>query len=136
MASIVKVVIFATVLVTILKAPLILGLSFNEASRPNIVILFADDFGWGDVGANWPATKETTNIDALFHSGMRFTDMHAGASVCTPSRAALLTGRLGLRTGVVVNFVTSSLFGLPTTEITLAEMLKGAGYHTKMIGKW
>ncbi len=73
-------------------------------------------------------------MDALANSGLRFTDFHA-MSVCTPSRASLLTGRLGLRTGVVVNFVTDSLYGLPTTEVTLPALLKTAGYDTAMLGK-
>eukprot|EP00118_Oscarella_pearsei_P000886 m.6060 g.6060 ORF g.6060 m.6060 type:complete len:526 (+) comp14847_c0_seq1:152-1729(+) len=104
--------------------------------RPNFVLLFADDFGWGDVGANWDETKETPNLDRLAASGIRFTDFHAGASVCTPSRASLLTGRLGLRTGVVKNFGPASKYGLPLNETTVAEMLKSAGYSTGMIGKW
>ncbi|XP_063222462.1 arylsulfatase G-like isoform X2 [Bacillus rossius redtenbacheri] len=64
------------------------------------------------------------------------TDFHAGASVCSPSRAALLTGRLGLRTGVVRNFVPESVGGIPTSETTLGEVLQGAGYRTAMLGKW
>ena len=104
------------------------------STRPNFVLMFADDFGWGDVGANWAETKETPNIDRLAASGIRFTDFHAGASVCTPSRAALLTGRLGLRTGVVQNFGVLSQYGLPLNETTLAEMLKATGYSTGMIG--
>jgi arylsulfatase A-like enzyme len=65
----------------------------------------------------------------------RLTDFHAGASVCTPSRAALLTGRLGLRTGLTKNFGTDSLGGIPTNETTIAEMLSSAGYRTAMLGK-
>lgn len=108
----------------------------TAGSKPNVVILLVDDYGWADAGANWPATRETAHIDALAASGVRFTDMHA-MSVCTPSRAALLTGRLGLRTGVVVNFNTDAEAGLPRTEVTLASMLKdSAGYDTKIIGKW
>lgn len=78
---------------------------------------------------------ETPNMDILAAAGMRMTDMHA-MSVCTPSRAALLTGRLGLRTGVVVNFQTDAMYGLNRSELTLAELLKPAGYDTKVIGKW
>ena len=66
---------------------------------------------------------------------IRLTDFHAGASVCTPSRAALLTGRLGLRTGIERNFNPHSLYGLPANETTLAEVLQKNGYSTGMIGK-
>jgi hypothetical protein len=78
----------------------------HKPSNPvNIVIFFGDDWGYGDIGANWDATKGLTpHLDQLAAEGKRFTDFHVGSSVCTPSRAALLTGRLGLRTGVVRNF--------------------------------
>ncbi|XP_062507796.1 arylsulfatase G-like [Corticium candelabrum] len=81
-------------------------------------------------------TKETPHIDSLARNGLRLTDFHVGASVCTPSRAALLTGRLGLRTGVVRNFDVKAEFGLPRNETTIAEMLKAVNYSTGMIGKW
>jgi arylsulfatase A-like enzyme len=68
--------------------------------------------------------------------GLRLTDFHAGSSVCTPSRAALMTGRHGLRTGVNANFNPYSLGGLPLSEVTLAELLRGVGYRTAMAGKW
>ena len=74
--------------------------------------------------------------DVLIHIN-RFTDFHSAASVCTPSRASLLTGRLGLRTGVTKNFHPESLYGLPLTEMTLAEILSKQGnYKTAMVGKW
>lgn len=66
----------------------------------------------------------------------RFTDFHVGASVCGPSRAALLTGRLGKRTGLITNFVPGSLGGLPLNETTMAESLKTVGYRTGMIGNY
>ncbi|XP_038067363.1 arylsulfatase G-like [Patiria miniata] len=106
--------------------------------RPNFVILFADDIGYGDLGANQQssAQSDTPFMDMLASRGTRFTDFHAGASVCTPSRAALMTGRLGKRTGVVKNFSLSSAGGLPLNETTFAETFKAAGYQTGLIGKW
>ncbi|XP_033630015.1 arylsulfatase G-like [Asterias rubens] len=110
----------------------------RSQKRPNFVILFADDIGYGDLGANResPAESDTPFMDQLASKGTRFTDFHAGASVCTPSRAALLTGRLGKRTGVVKNFSLGSEGGLPLNETTFAETFKAAGYQTGMIGKW
>ncbi|XP_059471231.1 arylsulfatase G-like [Neocloeon triangulifer] len=109
----------------------------GRQERPNIIVLVADDMGWGDLGANLPHLASSTPfLDNLANSGVRFQDFHSGASVCTPSRAALLTGRLGKRTGVVDNFVPDSVGGLPAEEITIAKMLKNAGYRTAAIGKW
>jgi hypothetical protein len=97
------------------------------------------DWGFGDMGANWdgvdpttadpkfPRPRFTPHMDALAASGMRLTDFHTAASVCTPSRAGLLTGRLGLRTGITHNFNPSSSKGLPIGEITVADHLKTAG---------
>ncbi|KAK3272102.1 hypothetical protein CYMTET_19583 [Cymbomonas tetramitiformis] len=110
----------------------------TTSSMPNVVIFFVDDWGWGDLGANWEASKGLTpHLDRIADEGMRFKDFHAAASVCTPSRASLLTGRLGLRTGVVANFDHGSDGGLPQTELTIAELLKEhTSYRTGMIGKW
>lgn len=106
--------------------------------KPNFVILFLDDHGWGDVGANVGANivPETPNVDSLAASGVRFTDMHSGFPVCTASRSALLTGRLAPRTGVFGNFAPSSSEGLALGEVTMADVLREAGYDTHMIGKW
>ena len=92
---------------------------------------------WGDLGENNEEVRGLTpNFDKLAQEGLRFTNFHVGASVCTPSRAALLTGRLGPRTGVINNFGPSSLYGLPRNETTIAEFLKKeGGYRTGMVGK-
>ena len=104
---------------------------------PSFLVFFGDDWGWGDLAANWkPSTGLTPNLDKLSAEGLRFTDFHVGSSVCTPSRAALLTGRLGLRTGVINNFSPDSLYGLPRNETTFAEVLQARGYRTGMLGKW
>ncbi|XP_060700478.1 arylsulfatase G [Hemiscyllium ocellatum] len=107
-----------------------------SSEKPNFIIILADDIGWGDLGANWPLTTETPNLDMMAKEGMRFEDFHAAASTCSPSRASLLTGRLGLRNGVTHNFAISSVAGLPLNETTLAEVLKEANYSTAVIGKW
>ena len=89
------------------------------------------------MGANWHAAAGMTpHMDQLAAEGIRFTDFHVGASVCSVSRAALLTGRLGVRTGDVTNFAVDSVAGLPRTEKTLSELLKAQGYRTACVGKW
>jgi len=106
-------------------------------------LIVLDDVGYGDIGVNNKDVQETPHIDALAASGMLFTDFHAGFSVCTPSRAALLTGRLAPRTGVFENFAPDSSFGMSLDEITMADILmntqkqgSGVQYKTHMIGKW
>jgi arylsulfatase G len=98
------------------------------------------DTGWGDIGANFDdaaagSPSETPHINALARDGMRFTDGHAGASVCGPSRSAIMTGRLGIRNGITHNSGYKWLAGLPRSELTLGEMMKSGGYDTLMLGK-
>jgi arylsulfatase A len=110
------------------------------ARPPNIVILFADDLGYGDLGCYGHPTIRTPNLDRMAAEGMRFTDFYSAAPVCTPSRAALLTGRLAVRSGMASDtrrvLFPNSKGGLPEEEITLAEALKTRGYATACIGKW
>ena len=108
----------------------------TRSPPPNLVIFFADNLGWGDIGAYGQPSARTPAIDSLAAEGMRFLDWNSAAAVCSPSRACLLTGRLAVRTGVYpMTFQADSVNGLPRNETTLAEHLKKAGYSTKMIGK-
>lgn len=106
----------------------------------NFIILFADDLGYGDLGVYGHPTIRTPRLDKMANEGQKWTNFYVGASVCTPSRAALLTGRLPVRSGMTsrVNRVLfpDSKNGLPAEEITLAEQLKKAGYATACVGKW
>ncbi len=112
----------------------------NSKARPNFIIIFADDLGYGDLSCYGNPTIKTPNLDRMAHEGQKWTNFYAGASVCTPSRAALLTGRLPIRSGMANNkhrvLFPDSKNGLPASEITLAEQLKQAGYATAAIGKW
>ena len=107
-----------------------------STERPNVVILLADDLGWQDIGCYGGPVK-TPALDALAAQGVRFTDFHAGASVCSPSRATLLTGRHHMRTGVY-DVLQDSMHNahLLEREVTIAEVLKQAGYATAHFGKW
>lgn len=118
-----------------------LRLSGGEADRPpNIVIIFADDLGYGDLGCYGHPTIRTPNLDRMAAEGMRFTQFYAAASVCTPSRAGLLTGRYPIRSGMCSDrrrvLFPNSTGGLPDGEITIAELLRAAGYATACVGKW
>ena len=103
---------------------------------PNIVFVFADDLGYGDLSSFGSTTIDTPNIDSLAQDGIRLTDFYAASSVCSPSRASLLTGRYASRMGITHVFMDSSPEGMPLAEITLAEQLKAAGYRTGLVGKW
>lgn len=122
----------------LLALPLLLA-SPSLAAKPNIIILFADDLGYGDLGCYGSPVIRTPNLDRMAAEGLRFTDFYSAAEVCTPSRAALLTGRLPIRSGMCGNrrvLFANSEGGLPPAEITLAEALKKQGYATAHIGKW
>ncbi|MRI00672.1 sulfatase-like hydrolase/transferase [Kriegella sp. EG-1] len=108
--------------------------------QPNFIIIFTDDMGYGDLGVYGHPTIKTPNLDQMAFEGQKWTNFYVGASVCTPSRAAILTGRLPIRSGMTSKkqrvLFPDSKNGLPASEITLAEQLKGVGYKTAAIGKW
>ncbi|XP_068048088.1 arylsulfatase A isoform X1 [Anomalospiza imberbis] len=107
------------------------------AARPNFVLVLADDLGFGDLGSYGHPSSATPHLDRLAARGLRFTDFYSSAAVCSPSRAALLTGRLPVRSGIYPGvFGPGSRGGLPLAEVTLAELLKAQGYATAMVGKW
>lgn len=114
--------------------------SGSGASRANFVIIFCDDLGYGDLSCFGHPTIHTPHLDRMATEGQKWTSFYAAASVCTPSRAGLLTGRLPIRNGMCSSkrrvLFPDSAKGLPPSEITLAEALKESGYHTAMVGKW
>ncbi|MFP4191930.1 MAG: sulfatase [Candidatus Hydrogenedentota bacterium] len=107
---------------------------------PNFVVIFTDDFGWGDIGAFGHPTIRTPNLDRMIWEGQKWTSFYVGASVCTPSRAALMTGRYPIRSGMCSDdrrvLFPNSNGGLPQSELTIAGALKEADYATACIGKW
>ena len=107
----------------------------DAGSRPNIVLIVADDLGYGDL-SSYGGAIPTPAIDALAAAGIRFTDFHANGPLCTPTRASLLTGRYAQRAGLNDALSASATIGLEPGEITIADVLKGAGYRTGLVGKW
>ena len=103
---------------------------------PNIVYIFTDDLGYGDLSTFGAQDISTPNIDRLADEGIKFTDFYSASSVCSPSRAGLLTGRIPQRMGINSVFFPESFTGMPSQEITIAEMLKERHYKTGIVGKW
>ena len=103
---------------------------------PNMIVVFADDLGYGDLGCYGAGKIRTPNLDRMAREGMRFTDFYCSAAVCSPSRAGLLTGRYHVRMGINSVFFPNSRDGLDSADICMAQMLKDLGYATACIGKW
>lgn len=131
-----------TLLIALLLAsftPLLGADTRQPPAKPNLLLIFTDDHGYGDVSAYHPSDVRTPNIDRLGTEGMLFTTMRANCTVCSPSRAALLTGRYADRVGVpgVIRTQPEDSWGYFDPKIpTLADELKKAGYHTAIVGKW
>lgn len=111
-----------------------------QVKLPNIVVIVADDMGYADIGVHGSKDIPTPNIDSLARSGVRFTDAYVSGPYCSPTRAGLMTGRYPQRFGHEFNILPfleeHRDVGLPVTERTIADRLKGAGYNTAIIGKW
>jgi arylsulfatase A-like enzyme len=103
--------------------------------QPNVVLILADDLGYGDLGCYGNARNRTPHLDRLAREGLKFTDFHSNGPMCSPTRAALLTGRYQQRMGIETALGEHSQ-GLDPDEITIAERLRDAGYATGIFGKW
>jgi len=108
----------------------------EKDQQPNVIIIFADDQGYADLGCFGAKGFTTPNLDNMAEEGMRFTSFYSASSVCSPSRAALLTGSYPVRVGVPAVLLPVSPTGLDPSEITIAEILKEQGYATACVGKW
>jgi arylsulfatase A-like enzyme len=108
----------------------------EATQKPNVVLIFVDDMGYGDLGCYGHPNNKTPNIDNMADEGIRLTSFYAVAPVCTPSRAGLLTGRYPIRSIPTNCGPSSPEKGMPVSEITIANILKDAGYKTAAIGKW
>ena len=127
-----KYLILLLVLFTSCKGPK----SSSSENSPNIIFIFADDLGYGDLSSYGAKDISTPNIDFIADNGIKFTDFYSVSSVCTPSRAGMLTGRLPQRFGLNGVLFPDSHTGMPSSEYTIAELLKDNNYRTGMVGKW
>ena len=127
-------------LVTLLLGLVAVAVGSAQERPPNFIVIFADDLGYGDLGVYGHPTISTPHLDRMAAEGMRFTQFYVAASVCTPSRAGLITGRLPIRSGMASSkrrvLFPDSTGGLPESEITIAELLKPKNYATAAVGKW
>ncbi|XP_067652169.1 N-acetylgalactosamine-6-sulfatase-like isoform X2 [Haliotis asinina] len=122
----------------------LLFVNCHAASKPNFVIMLMDDMGWGDLGVYGHPAKETPNLDKMAANGMLLPDFYSANPLCSPSRAALLSGRLPIRNGFYSNNAHARnaytpqdiVGGIPDEEILFPELLQKAGYRNKIIGKW
>jgi arylsulfatase A len=110
----------------------------NARNAPNIILILADDLGWGDLGSYGQTKIKTPHLDRLAAEGMRFTQFYSGSPVCAPSRCTLMTGKHGGHAYIRNNRETQpeGQWPIPASEVTIAELLKSRGYATGAFGKW
>lgn len=129
-----------TLLATLLLLICVTSLPADEPQKPNIVLIFADDLGYGDLGCYGATKVQTPNIDKIALEGRRFTDAHSASAVCTPSRYGLLTGQYPFRgnngRGIWGPCTHTQSLLIDTNKVTLASLLKKDGYATAAFGKW
>ncbi|OYV03835.1 MAG: sulfatase, partial [Verrucomicrobiales bacterium VVV1] len=139
-----------TTVLTVLLLSVLPARSQASDLKPNIILIMADDLGYGSLGCYGSKEIKTPNIDALAAGGMRFIDFHSNGPMCSPTRAALMTGRYQQRCAWVADEELSPVFreqrkenlpqrwawGISKSELTIAELLKRNGYHTGIVGKW
>jgi len=131
LVQVISAICFGAFLTCMLVTPVVAGTSNNSASRPNIVLILADDLGWADVGLH-SGNAPTPQLDRLAQEGLELTQ-HYVAPVCSPTRAGLLTGRCWSRFGITTPINT---LGLPPETVTLPRALQSVGYETCLVGKW
>jgi arylsulfatase A-like enzyme len=128
--------------ITLALLSLTTALQSADTTAPNIIVIFCDDLGYGDLGCYGSAKNRTPRVDQLAADGMMFTDFYSSSPVCTPSRASLMTGCYPRRVGMHEDFtghwvlIPRSRRGLNPEEVTVAEVLKSQGYVTACVGKW
>ena len=111
-------------------------LAFAKDRKPNVIFVLADDLGWAELGCYGNTFHETPHLDKLAKQGIRFTPAYAAAPVCSPYRAALLTGQYPARVGILDYLRPNSSNALPVSHVTLPKILRRNGYATGMAGKW
>lgn len=131
----IKIVFFSLVILMSLSDCTSPATEFGSNSRPNIILFYVDDLGYGDISSYGASAVQTPNVDRLASGGVRFTDGHCSAATCTPSRYTLLTGNYAFRNNAAILPGDAPLL-IDSAALTLPKMLKSAGYRTAVVGKW